>query len=135
MNGDKPFVCENCIECCANVVVSPKEIVQIRRYVRSMPAELIDRLRSQDREPGVCPFADVEAKRCTIYEVRPFLCRRFGFVERMQCSYNTHVPLQPFHEGMLELKEEHNLDLKSSRFEDLDILGITVTWEKGLIRK
>lgn len=129
----KPFVCDGCIECCANVALSPKEAVQIRRHVRTMPSQLIEKLRNQEREPGVCPFADTEAKRCTIYEVRPWICRKFGFVERMQCSYNKHVPLQPFGESLLEMATSFG-DPKRDRFEDTDILGITMTWEHGLLK-
>lgn len=129
----KPFVCENCIECCANVALSPQEAVQIRRHVRNMPADLIDRLRSQEREPGTCPFADTEAKRCTIYEIRPWICRKFGYVERMQCSYNKHIPLQPFGPSMVEMIESgHTLE---GKFEDTEILGRTMTWEKGLLKR
>lgn len=133
----KPFACENCIECCANVALSPKEAVQLRRHVRTMDAELVERLRNQERDAGVCPFADTEAKRCTVYDVRPWICRKFGFVERMQCSYNQHIPLEPFGESMVDFAEHYGgvNQMKSERFEDTDILGVTITWEHGLLKR
>lgn len=134
MKNERGFVCENCIECCANVPVGHKELVQVRRALRAMPVELVERLRNQERGPGTCPFADVEAKRCTIYEHRPWVCRRFGFVERMQCSYNKHIKLQPMGESLVEFLEQY-----STNDRDADVaigyLGLTLTWEEGLIKK
>lgn len=133
-NNDGKLVCDNCIECCANVPVGHKELVRIRRALRAMPADLVERLRNQHREPGTCPFADVEAKRCTIYEHRPWVCDRFGFVERMQCSYNKHIELQPFGESMVEWLEQYSPNGKDAEM-DVEYLGITLTWEKGLLRQ
>lgn len=126
----KPFKCEDCIECCANAYVTAKEMVKIRRYLRQQPTEDLQRLKDQERKPGVCPFADIENKRCTVYEVRPWVCRKFGFVERMQCSYNKHIPLSNFGEAL----EGYILDQGVDQIMDDElILGRTITWDHGIM--
>ncbi|WP_052476297.1 YkgJ family cysteine cluster protein [Cohnella kolymensis] len=129
----KPFSCDNCIECCANVPVSAKEMVTIRRAVRAMPQEQIDRLRGQTRKTGACPLVDVENKRCTVYEARPWLCRMFGYMEKAQCPYNKHIKLMPF----AEAQKKFMADVGASTQEDIQavgVLGRDITWEKGLVR-
>ena len=46
---------------------------------------------AQNVGPLQCPFY---AGRCTIYPVRPFICKAFGHSERLPCSrgYNVNVP-------------------------------------------
>ena len=34
----------------------------------------------------MCPYLDTN-KRCTIYEVRPAICRLYGVVQAMQCPH------------------------------------------------
>lgn len=128
----KPLTCNSCIECCANVFITDTELKDVRRFVRLMPEEEINRLRNQERSPGVCPFADIEKKLCTVYEVRPWVCRKFGYVERMQCSYNKHIPLQDFHESLIEYVQDHN----GAQITEVEkILGINVTWESGIVKR
>jgi Fe-S-cluster containining protein len=130
----KPFLCDNCIQCCANVPVNAKEMVAIRRAVRAMPQEQIDRLRAQKRKDGACPLADVENNRCTVYDARPWLCRMFGFMENMQCPYNKHIKLMPFAEG----KKKFMADTGASTKEEIQavgVLGQDITWEKGLMKR
>lgn len=130
----KPFNCDNCIQCCANVPVTAKEMVAVRRAVRAMPEEQIDRLREQQREKGACPLVDVENKRCTIYDARPGLCRMFGYMEKMQCPYNTHIKLMPFAEGQKKFIEHIGANTKED-MQAVGVLGQDITWEKGLVKR
>jgi Fe-S-cluster containining protein len=130
----KPFVCENCIECCANVFVTSKELTQIRRQIRLMPEEEVDRLRNQERGTGVCPLADIENKRCTVYDHRPWVCVKFGYVERMQCSYNKHIPLTSFSEAVGEHFMKHKDEIIDNGTDEM-ILGQSITWKSGLVKK
>jgi Fe-S-cluster containining protein len=130
----KPFLCDNCFQCCANVPVNAKEMVAIRRTVRAMPQEQIDRLRAQKREAGTCPLVDVENKRCTVYDARPWLCRMFGFMEKMQCPYNKHIQLMPFAESQKKFMAEIGANAKED-IQAIGVLGQDITWEKGLVKR
>lgn len=132
--GSKPFACDNCIQCCANVPVNAKEMVAIRRAVRAMPQEQVDRLRAQKRKDGACPLVDVENQRCTVYDARPWLCRKFGFMEKMQCPYNTHIKLVPFPETQEKFMAEIGATTKED-FQAVGVLGQDITWDQGLVRR
>ncbi|TJY43104.1 YkgJ family cysteine cluster protein [Cohnella pontilimi] len=131
--NSKPFLCDNCIECCANVPVTAKEMQAIEGAIRAMPQEQIDRLQAQKRKDGACPLVDVENKRCAVYEARPWICRLFGYMEQMQCPYNTHIEILPFAEGQKKFMTE--LGVRSP--EDLQavgVLGQDITWESLVLR-
>jgi Fe-S-cluster containining protein len=38
-------------------------------------------------EDLTCPLFDKETGKCTVYEVRPLVCRLFGMVKKMKCKY------------------------------------------------
>ena len=72
--------CSGCGNCCANFLpVSNVEIERIQRYIKKHGIK--ERLRRFPTvEPMVdmmCPFRDDLEKKCTIYEVRPAVCRDF----------------------------------------------------------
>lgn len=83
-DGVKDFTkngkCSGCGNCCANFIpVSAGEIERIRRYVKKNGIK--EQLRRfPTAEPMfdmMCPFRDESRKVCTIYEVRPAVCRDF----------------------------------------------------------
>lgn len=72
--------CSGCGNCCANFLpISDVEIERIRRYIKKHGIK--ERIRCfPTAEPMVdmmCPFRDDIGKKCTIYEVRPAICRDF----------------------------------------------------------
>lgn len=90
-SGVKAFTkdgkCSNCGNCCANFLpVSDVEIERIRWYVKKHDIKEQIR-RFPTAVPMVdmmCPFRDDIGKKCTIYEVRPAICRDF------QCDKQEH---------------------------------------------
>jgi Fe-S-cluster containining protein len=64
----KPFPCNACGKCCANVHLS--EITQ-----------------PLDRGDGICRHLDNDTKRCQIYDQRPDICR-------VELQYRTHYSHQ-----------------------------------------
>lgn len=72
--------CSNCGECCSNFLpVSRKEIKIIRRYISKKKIKeqkhfIPTRTASVD---WTCPFRDNSERICTIYPVRPAICRDF----------------------------------------------------------
>lgn len=76
VNGE----CSQCGQCCSDLLpVSSKEIKEIRRYVKKHC------IKECTHRPPVtettfdltCPFRDDKKKICTIYAVRPAICRDF----------------------------------------------------------
>lgn len=72
--------CSNCGSCCSNFLpMSREEAKRIKRYISQNGIKEVIR-----RPPTVnpvfdfkCPFRDDDKKICTIYEVRPAICRDF----------------------------------------------------------
>lgn len=73
--------CSSCGNCCSDLLpISVKEFARIRDYVqRKHIKECIN--RPPTAEPigndFTCPFRDNMRRICTIYEVRPAICRDF----------------------------------------------------------
>lgn len=76
---------DGCGQCCGVVPATREELAAIRRYMAAKGVEAVD------RGGLTCPFFD---GRCTIYPVRPFICRAFGHVKGLECprGYNVNVP-------------------------------------------
>lgn len=68
------------------------EYVRIRRHVcRSLPRVDRDRILSVTVErPRHCPFLDLESDKCTIYELRPLVCRCYGVLNRGEIEQAAH---------------------------------------------
>lgn len=72
--------CSNCGQCCSRFLpVSEKEVKEIKRYVKKHHIEACIHF-APTREPLIdltCPFRDNTKRICTIYDVRPAICRDF----------------------------------------------------------
>ena len=75
--------CSGCGACCSDLLpITNKEINQIHRYIKKHNIKRQSHGVFALAKPGydmVCPFMD-DSKRnhkCTIYEVRPMICRDF----------------------------------------------------------
>ena len=72
--------CSGCGNCCSNFLpISKKEIENIRRYIKKHHIrEEIRRFPTVEQTVDmVCPFRSESEKKCTIYSVRPAICRDF----------------------------------------------------------
>ena len=72
--------CSNCGQCCSNFLpMSVKDAKRIKDYVqRKHIQECVHRPPTADPvKDYTCPFRDDEKRICTIYEVRPAICRDF----------------------------------------------------------
>lgn len=72
--------CSQCCKCCANLLpLSLGEVNRIKRYVKE------HNIKENVHKPPIvgkfvdmtCPFRDDVRKICTIYEVRPMICKDF----------------------------------------------------------
>lgn len=73
------FNCSNCGLCCGVVPITENEFDKIKRFVKKMSLQQIYRLKNQERTLLECIFFDKEKRNCSIYPVRPDICRMFGF--------------------------------------------------------
>ena len=72
--------CSNCGQCCSNYLpISKHEVETIKRYIEKHGIKEIKRFSPAAKPPidMVCPFRSDTEKRCTIYPVRPAICRDF----------------------------------------------------------
>lgn len=85
------FECRpGCDDCCGPLMMSRLEAKRIRRATGVDPMALLTTL-AKSKDPGclTCPFVHPETHRCTIYEIRPAVCRVFGSSEhpRLTCPH------------------------------------------------
>lgn len=91
--------CDMCgARCTAGVPILQVEFEAIQLYLESPEGEearRVEQLEKQAPYPGTepedgvfytaCRFRDLERGRCSIYPVRPLVCRLFGHVEWLPC--------------------------------------------------
>lgn len=70
-----PWVCDRSGECCRDVVLTPEEWAVLHEVRPDCPAPVPFEGRFLLFQ-GRCPLLN-ETRRCTVYPVRPFNCRRF----------------------------------------------------------
>lgn len=72
--------CSSCGNCCGRVLpLSKKEIDTIKNYIKKHNIKGKKHVFPYKNRPVdfTCPFRDDALKICTIYEVRPKICRKF----------------------------------------------------------
>lgn len=73
--------CSGCGSCCSDFLpISKAEIQTIKRYIKKHNIKAAVHLEAVmgGHTDFTCPFRDNEKKICTIYEVRPAICRVFS---------------------------------------------------------
>lgn len=74
-------LCDHCGDCCGgNLVANEEEWHQIQGYAQD------HHLSYRFYGDYTCGWYDREAKGCSIYLVRPLLCRMFGAVRQHACA-------------------------------------------------
>lgn len=70
--------CSNCGNCCVPYLpITKQEYKTIKRYIKKHNIKEIRPIREGNDVYISCPFRDYKNKRCTIYPVRPEVCRKF----------------------------------------------------------
>lgn len=75
--------CIGCGECCGPVPVSIEDMAKIARYVAN--SEYAQEVAARQHAHLDCIFRDHLKGRCSIYPVRPVICRMFGVDVNLQC--------------------------------------------------
>lgn len=83
------FTCkEGCCDCCGPILMTRLEALRIHRATGTNPlAMLLDIKKHIENDNLRCPYVDPATHRCSIYEIRPAVCRVFGSSEhpRLTC--------------------------------------------------
>ncbi|MBM7590563.1 Fe-S-cluster containining protein [Brevibacillus fulvus] len=78
--------CQGCKGlCCGPVPITGKEFKKIQKKVKTFPRKIRERLERQPRFFGTCIFYDIEQDQCGIHDVRPEICRAFGYHKELVC--------------------------------------------------
>ena len=99
--------CDHCGERCTSGF-GVTEGADVKDFLTQLPQEECERLSQQQRTlpwPGAeetgatvtyCQFRDMEKGHCSIYPVRPTICRLFGVVHWLPCPIEavTHYPME-----------------------------------------
>lgn len=79
-NYTKDGKCSCCGNCCSNMLpMSQKEVDAIHNYIKKHGIKECRHLLPMAKPvfDMTCPFRDNDKKICTIYEVRPEICKQF----------------------------------------------------------
>lgn len=60
-----------------------------------MPKKLRSNLENQTRLLGTCIFYDLDNDKCGIHDVRPEICRMFGYYEQLACFRKPELATKP----------------------------------------
>lgn len=119
-----PMRCDvGCGDCCGPAPASAAEFAQVVAYVREH--------KIVPKDQGLtCPLY-LDGK-CSVYAVRPLICRAFGHVEGLACSrgYNTNVA----NESALDARLRANGEAAHLIHEVLTLVNPGVTF-RGLLQQ
>jgi Fe-S-cluster containining protein len=108
------YSCAKCPGYCCSypeIEVTPRDIERLARHfgqsyaqaeeqlTKYDPKEKVRLLRHQKDEhfQTVCAMFDREARRCTVYEARPAVCR--GYPDSPRCGYYEFLKFERAHQG------------------------------------
>lgn len=75
-----------CVDACGPLPMTVLEARRLRRAGYPIPHDDIATSRVLLGEPYSCPALDAEG-RCSVYELRPLVCRLYGAAERLECEH------------------------------------------------
>lgn len=90
-NFTKDGKCSGCGNCCSNLLqMSQKEVDAIHRYIKKHGIKECKHLLpvAKPAFDMTCPFRNNDKKICTIYEVRPEICKQFICDSEQRAKHN-----------------------------------------------
>lgn len=90
LSGLPTFKCkEGCYDCCGPVELSRLEYTRCVKASGRTAEEVKQQMQSNLKQGiYVCPLLNTETKQCTVYAVRPAICRLFGVVkDQLVCPH------------------------------------------------
>lgn len=90
--------CRGCAECCGPTIWSEVEYLYIKQYLiknnmqeKKYDDKFLSNLSNLKLDGLTCPY--LVDKKCSIYPVRPFICRVFGTAKKLKCIKINIPPL------------------------------------------
>lgn len=83
LSGLPTFKCkEGCYDCCGPITLSRLESMRCIQASGRTENDLRQQKKNNLKQGKLdCPLIDTETKKCTVYAVRPAICRLFGVVK------------------------------------------------------
>lgn len=87
------IICKKkCHTSCGPILMSEVERERIKQKIGRDPFlqsfdEFLHRLMQKDRDCMTCPLLKKDTNLCTIYDIRPLICRLFGLVKKLRCPH------------------------------------------------
>lgn len=125
--------CSNCDECCIEFLPLTKgEVETIRQYVQKHNIPEQRHFNGKDLYL-TCPFRDSKNKRCSVYPVRPWICRKFrcnqskkeiedNKIKAHRRAFYNHM--EPGEEGAYNIASLHGLIYHDYEWEASALWGI-----------
>jgi len=89
------FDCKHCQKCSAPIMWFKPEEININRFLKKHDLKYMMWTDEEFKDHQMkCPY--LRNNRCTIYSVRPIVCRLQGTIDELQCPYNPTVLLTHF---------------------------------------
>jgi Fe-S-cluster containining protein len=119
--------CDGCsAECCGPVPVTAAEYEAILDELSHWPKDKLQRMQTQSHDvtdfPDCC-FLDKETHKCSVYKVRPRICRNFGNHPTLTCRYCPTSTNTVSDFEMTEMVNENLSDVAGTT-------GITIVWKR-----
>ena len=95
LNIPAHMTCRNCGECCGVIPANAAEIAAIREYLDEHP-DVRALAVKQSGNLTNCPFRNDKKRRCSIYPVRPMICRLCGVSIGKKCKYGNSVEINGY---------------------------------------
>jgi len=81
-----------CYECCGPIKMSAFEAERIWQRTgfniqKAINARLSVLIAGGKKELATCPLLDLKTKRCSVYDIRPWVCRLWGNIKGMMCPH------------------------------------------------
>jgi Fe-S-cluster containining protein len=84
------FNCNHCHKCCGPIIWFEPEEIMIRNYLKKNNMKKIVWTKNKFKENKMlCPY--LKNDRCSIYPVRPIVCRLQGNIAELRCKSNNNT--------------------------------------------
>ena len=118
------FDCKHCHQCEGPIVWFEPEEIMMRDYLKKHNMKYLKWSKEQfERNKNKCPY--LKKGRCSIYEVRPIVCRLQGVVPDLPCKHNKNVMMSK--EDIVKVKKEMDGLLRA-----MDAVGLIYSTKKYL---
>lgn len=103
--------CKHCHRCCRNIIWFEPENILIKDFLKNNYHNLPNLKNSKINNKNKCPFLNDSG--CSIYPVRPIVCRFQGNVKELKCNLNKNIEFMNI-ETLNKIKKEFiNLLIKT----------------------